>query len=242
MASEAAELINEFNQLPENLCHRLQLCLFVAMPRAPSSRKIKQDRAVKTREHILNSAIQLFARRGILATTMAELSRAIKMTPGALYWHFATKEDLLLAAIEELHGRFVQSFEPILLKKEKLTAKQRLEAFLQQTWTFLDEHREFGIFFGMVGAESAENQADVAAALRQALTVYVIAIAEIIEFGQQKTKEFRTDIDARSLANAIIFGNIGVLVQHNLFRQELTYAAIVQSLNDTIVAGVLKKK
>ncbi|NBU64215.1 MAG: TetR/AcrR family transcriptional regulator, partial [Chloroflexia bacterium] len=27
---------------------------------------------------------------------MAELARAIHMTPGALYWHFPTKEDLLL--------------------------------------------------------------------------------------------------------------------------------------------------
>ena len=52
------------------------------MARAPAKRAIKQDRAVKTRQDILNSAITLFARRGILATTMSELARAIHMTPG----------------------------------------------------------------------------------------------------------------------------------------------------------------
>jgi AcrR family transcriptional regulator len=212
------------------------------MARAPSKRNIKQDRAIKTRAHILSSAISLFARRGILATTMAELSRAIQMTPGALYWHFATKEDLLLAAIDELHLRFVGSFEPLLDGMAARSAKERLEGFMMQTWRFLDEHREFGIFFGMVGAEAAENQVDVASALRQALRVYVQAIAEIVEYGQKNTKEFRLDIDSHSLANAVIFGNIGLVVQHNLFREELTYAPIVQCMNAMIVAGVMKRK
>src|ERR1041385_7956617 len=75
------------------------------MRKEPAKREIKQERAARTRVEILEAAITLFARRGFLATTMAELAKAIRMTPGALYWHFPTKEDLLLAAIDELHER-----------------------------------------------------------------------------------------------------------------------------------------
>lgn len=214
-----------------------------AMPsRAPAKRAIKQDRAVKTRHDILNSAITLFARRGILATTMAELARAIHMTPGALYWHFPTKEDLLLAAIEELHQRFVASFEPLLIEMVKWPAAKQLEAFCQHTAQFLQDNREHGIFYGMVGAEAAENTEDVASALRTALQVYVTAIQQIIRYGQEKTKEFRTDVDAQTLANAIIFGNIGLVVQHNLFRESLSYAPIVQSLHRVVLKGILREK
>ena len=212
------------------------------MPRAPAKRAIKQDRAVKTRQDILNSAITLFARRGILATTMAELARAIHMTPGALYWHFPTKEDLLLAAIEELHQRFVKSFEPLLNESVKWSAAKQLEAFTTHVATFLQDNREHGIFYGMVGAEAAENTEDVANALRTALQVYVTAIQQIIRYGQEKTKEFRTDVDAQTLANAIIFGNIGLVVQHNLFRETLSYAPIVQSMHQVLLKGVLKEK
>lgn len=211
------------------------------MSRAPAKRAIKQDRAVKTRQDILNSAITLFARRGILATTMAELARAIHMTPGALYWHFPTKEDLLLAAIEELHQRFVASFEPLLQKQAALSAAKQLEGFMNHTATYLHEHREHGIFYGMVGAEAAENNPDVANALREALNVYIIAIENIIRYGQTKTKEFRTDVDARTLANAVIFGNIGIIVQHNLFRETLSYTPMVQALNAMVTSGVGKK-
>ncbi len=211
------------------------------MPRrTPAKRAIKQDRAVKTRQDILNSAITLFARRGILATTMAELARAIHMTPGALYWHFPTKEDLLLAAVDELHQRFVRSFEPLLLEMMKWPALKQLEAFCNHTGQYLQDDREHGIFFGMVGAEAAENTEDVAAALRDALGVYVAAIEQMIRYGQEKTKEFRTDVDARTMANAIIFGNIGLVVQHNLFRDSLSYAPIVQSFHAVLLKGILK--
>ncbi len=212
------------------------------MPRPAAKRAIKQDRAVKTRQDILTSAITLFARRGILATTMAELARAIHMTPGALYWHFPTKEDLLLAAIEELHGRFVGSFEPLLSTSMKWSAIKQVETFVNHTATFLQEHREHGIFYGMVGAEAAENNPDVAAALRDALQVYVTAIEHIIRYGQTKTKEFRTDVDARTLATSIIFSNIGLVVQHNLFRDSLSYAPIVQSLNTMVLSGLMKRQ
>jgi AcrR family transcriptional regulator len=211
------------------------------MKREPAKRAIKQDRAVKTRQEILNSAITLFARRGILATTMAELARAIHMTPGALYWHFPTKEDLLLAAIEELHQRFVASFEPMLAQASKMTALQQLQSFVEHTGRFLQDNREHGIFYGMVGAEAAENSEDVAQALRDALQVYVMAVANIVRYGQTKTKEFRDDVDAMTLANAIIFGNIGLVVQHNLFRETLSYQPMVQTLSMMVLDGVKRR-
>lgn len=210
--------------------------------RAPAKRAIKQDRAVKTRQDILNSAITLFARRGILATTMAELARAIHMTPGALYWHFPTKEDLLLAAIEELHQRFVKSFEPLLNDMAKWPASKQLEAFCAHTAHYLQDQREHGIFYGMVGAESAENSEDVAEALREALQVYVAAIEGIIRYGQEKTKEFRTDVDAKTVANVIIFGNIGLVVQHNLFRETISYAPISQTNHTLLLEGIKRQK
>jgi AcrR family transcriptional regulator len=75
------------------------------MNRALAKRATKQDRAVKTRQETLNSALTFSARHGILATMMAELAHASHMTPGAVSWRFPKKEDLLLAASEELRQR-----------------------------------------------------------------------------------------------------------------------------------------
>src|SRR5207249_3529075 len=102
---------------------------------------------------ILQASIELFARRGILATTMNELARAIRMTPGALYWHFPAKEDLLLAAMEELHRRFIGEFAEVLTAGRKWPAKKQLEAFVERTRAFLRYHPVHGIFFGMLASD-----------------------------------------------------------------------------------------
>src|SRR5439155_26579070 len=140
---------------------------------------------------------------GFLATTMSELAKAIRMTPGALYWHFPTKEDLLLAAIEELHTRYVKEFVELLGDGRKLPAKQQLTGFMERTQNFLRYHREYGIFFGMVAAESADSNERVAAALRDALGMDVQILAGIIKYGQNKTGELRKEIDAQTYAHAI---------------------------------------
>src|SRR5512139_4046022 len=159
------------------------------MRKEPAKREIKQERAARTRVEILEAAITLFARRGFLATTMAELAKAIRMTPGALYWHFPTKEDLLLAAIDELHQRYLTEFLDLLAEHRKLTAREQLVSFVNRTQQFLRYHREYGIFFGMVSAEAAESNERVAEALREKLGLYVHVLAGIIRYGQ-KREEF----------------------------------------------------
>ncbi len=212
------------------------------MPKAPRARKIKQERAKATRTDILQAAIDLFARRGILATTMSELARTIKMTPGALYWHFPTKEDLLLASIDELHQRFVAEFTPLLAQARRLTAKKQLSGFVARTQLFLHENRNHGIFFGMLSAESAEKNDRVAHALRDALTVYVHSLASIIRYGQKKTREFRSDLDPLTLAHSILFANVGIIVHHHLFSSSLSYEQLINTMHVVVLDGVDRRK
>ena len=211
------------------------------MGKEPAKREIKQERAARTRVEILEAAITLFARRGFLATTMAELAKAIRMTPGALYWHFPTKEDLLLAAIDELHQRFLNEFVDLLSEHRKLTAREQLMSFLNRTQQFLRYHREYGIFFGMVAAESAEANDRVADAIREKLDVYVHAAANIIRYGQKK-QEFRTDMDPLHTAHGMLSAYMGLLLHQNLFRSTLAYDPVVAALDKLVITGISPPK
>jgi AcrR family transcriptional regulator len=205
------------------------------------ARQIKQPRAQRTRGEILKAAIELFARRGILATTMSELAKAIGMTPGALYWHFPTKEDLLLAAVAELHGHYVSEFSPELAVNRKMNASEQLAAFLRRIQRFLGSRPEHGIFFGQLGSEAAEGNERVAQALREALDTYIEALAGVIRYGQRKTKEFRDDVDPKTLASSILFSNVGIAVHQNLFRLTLSYDPLVTTLHQTVLEGIKRK-
>jgi AcrR family transcriptional regulator len=211
------------------------------MGKEPAKREIKQERAARTRVEILEAAITLFARRGFLATTMAELAKAIRMTPGALYWHFPTKEDLLLAAIEDLHQRFLNEFVDLLSEHRKLTAREQLISFLNRSQQFLRYHREYGIFFGMVAAESAEANDRVADAIREKLDIYVQVAAGIIRYGQKK-QEFRTDVDPLHTAHGVMSAYMGLLVHQNLFRSTLAYDPVVAALDKLVISGIAPPK
>ncbi len=61
-------------------------------------RKTKED-AKKTRARILASALSLFAAKGYEHTTFTDIAARLKMTKGAVYWHFDSKETLLVELV-----------------------------------------------------------------------------------------------------------------------------------------------
>jgi AcrR family transcriptional regulator len=60
----------------------------------------------RTREHLLDTALGLFTRKGYEATTMRDIAAAAECSLGLAYRYFARKEDLVLA----LYGRMEEEF------------------------------------------------------------------------------------------------------------------------------------
>jgi AcrR family transcriptional regulator len=72
---------------------------------------MKQDRAVRTQRAVLVAAGEAFAENGFLGTSIADILERAQVTKGALYFHFASKEDLavaLIAAEEEAAARMAE--------------------------------------------------------------------------------------------------------------------------------------
>ncbi|MEW1676657.1 ScbR family autoregulator-binding transcription factor [Streptomyces noursei] len=61
----------------------------------------QQDRAIRTRRMILEAAASVFDDRGYDRATIAEVLERAGVTKGALYFHFASKEQLALAVLNE---------------------------------------------------------------------------------------------------------------------------------------------
>ncbi len=74
--------------------------------------------AAKTRKKILASALTLFADKGYAKTTFVDIAAKLNMTKGAVYWHFESKEALLMALIEEMVERFELSMSVVMNESE----------------------------------------------------------------------------------------------------------------------------
>ena len=61
-------------------------------------------KAARTRQRVLARAMELFIDQGVAATPLREIAEGLEYTKAALYYHFPSKDDLLVALITPLHA------------------------------------------------------------------------------------------------------------------------------------------
>jgi len=64
------------------------------------ARVTRAESKERTRQRLLAEAQRLFRERGYAATSLEQIADAAEVTKGAIYGHFASKEDLMLSALE----------------------------------------------------------------------------------------------------------------------------------------------
>ncbi|MBB5130159.1 AcrR family transcriptional regulator [Streptomyces albaduncus] len=62
----------------------------------------KQRRRGNTRQRIQDVALELFAEQGYEKTSLREIAEHLDVTKAALYYHFKTKEEILVGIFEDL--------------------------------------------------------------------------------------------------------------------------------------------
>ncbi|CAM5464196.1 MULTISPECIES: TetR/AcrR family transcriptional regulator [Streptomyces] len=62
----------------------------------------KQRRRGNTRQRIQDEALELFAEQGYEKTSLREIAERLDVTKAALYYHFKTKEEILVSIFEDL--------------------------------------------------------------------------------------------------------------------------------------------
>lgn len=64
--------------------------------------RTKQQRRGNTRQRIQDVAIELFAEQGYEKTSLREIAERLDVTKAALYYHFKTKEEILVSIFADL--------------------------------------------------------------------------------------------------------------------------------------------
>ena len=72
---------------------------------------MKPQRSNSRNGALLEAAAGLFASQGYKSTSMRDISKAVGMLPGSIYYHFPSKDDLLLAIYEAGVEQITQTFE-----------------------------------------------------------------------------------------------------------------------------------
>jgi AcrR family transcriptional regulator len=86
----------------------------------------KQHRRGNTRQRIQDVALELFAEQGYEKTSLREIAERLEVTKAALYYHFKTKEEILVSIFDDLSQPIVGLIEWGKEQPQTLETKQEI--------------------------------------------------------------------------------------------------------------------
>jgi TetR/AcrR family transcriptional regulator, transcriptional repressor of aconitase len=92
--------------------------------------KVSQSHLDARRQQILDAAVECFSRQGFHATTMQDIIREARLSAGAIYKYFSSKEELIEAIAERRHTRELALIQAAEIDGEiTITVEKLIESF-----------------------------------------------------------------------------------------------------------------
>jgi AcrR family transcriptional regulator len=158
--------------------------------------ELKQERALRTRQQILEAAAQAFAERGYPAVTILDVAELAGLTKGAVYFHFANKEALATAVSEGFYAHWPRLAQEV--AESGLPPLARLRELLLRTAA--DFQQDMVV---QAGARLQIERALVGPDLLPApFTTYRTLLGELLTQAQEQG-ELRPDADPAALCDVL---------------------------------------
>jgi AcrR family transcriptional regulator len=158
-----------------------------------------------TRERLVNAAMALFATKGIVNTTTADVAKAVRMSHGVVFLHFPKRDDLVIAVIDEFGRRL--SVELRNAFEQNLGLRSILKAHLRVL-------QEFEPFYSRLVTEAPLLPAKVRSTL---MLLHAAVSYELFSALERERKAGR----ARKIERPLLFNTWIGLVHHYLINRDV---------------------
>lgn len=184
-----------------------------------------------TRERLVEAARQLIAEQGYGPTTVAQVVKRAEAHPGSLYHAFPTKQDLLVAVLENYLTRLrPQIVDPAWRSVEDPIA--RVFALLGLYRKLLVQSgRMFGCPIGSIALELHDPDPPVRALLAKNFDRWIGAVEECFVAAKDRLP---ADADPKRLATFVLTTMEGGVMLARTYRSLEAFDAAVESLRDYI--------
>jgi AcrR family transcriptional regulator len=194
--------------------------------------------AQDARDQILNAALALFARQGFAHTSMNDIVRASGVSKGGVYWHFQSKEVLVLAIFdaffngqEVLLSRVLNSADHPAIRLRRLVELAGVE--LEATTARLPAPLEFYTL-------AAHNET-LRARLAQFYANYHEQLGRLLQAGINEGVWPETT-DVAATAHVIIAAIEGVILLWSLFPDQVNLREQMEAAIALLLAGLATGK
>jgi AcrR family transcriptional regulator len=197
------------------------------------SASLKAQQSAVTRKAILAACLNLFAKHGFSTTSIDDIARAAGITKGAVYWHFASKEELFQAILEEIRARWTEAVQQPLSKQT--APHHRLETLFACYSKLFAEAPEICLFLQRI---LLEGHTTFSPQVGRVFTQTARFVARIVEDGKTQGV-FRSDLDSMLVAHMIL-GSLSGATQQSLTNRSLTLPTLLREAQMMTMARIRK--
>ena len=91
----------------------------------------RKDKSQAMREKILNTATQLLIQKGSEKTSMQDIAQTAGISKGAIYHHFKSKDEIVLAVMRSRQELMEEEMKQWLKATENLTGREQLQTIIK---------------------------------------------------------------------------------------------------------------
>ncbi len=173
---------------------------------------------VSTRERILDVALDLFTDQGFDGTSMREIAERLSISKPAIYYHFASKEEILMALHLRLHefGRAALAQlagQTVTLQVWGSLLNELLDQMLAQRKIFLMHERNQAALEKLHRKDHDAEHDDIQQRLRQALTDPAVSLRDRVRMACSLGVVFGGLLMAGDAFENVPSAELGTLVQ-----------------------------
>jgi len=160
----------------------------------PDAKLSKRDLSLA---RILDAAIRLFATRGYWNSTLEEVATVAGFTKGAVYYHFKSKEHLLLKALETIEARSIDATIAGVAQRGG-TPTAQLASLVKYQTQWAATHPEDLAVMVLMSVEIARAKSKIRTLMFRIYRKLATLLETIIDAGKT-TGEFSTRQDTRDI-------------------------------------------
>jgi AcrR family transcriptional regulator len=191
------------------------------------------------RDRIVKKGIQFFLKTSFKATSIQHITDALGITKGAFYWHFKSKDELLLTIIEKYDVEFLEQLYIHMVSYEGDFIR-RFREYHKYINEYARDHGELCVLFVTLSAEMAGSQAEAERKIKGVHKKYHGFIESLLIAG--KDEGFLPgEYDVSLNAHIIIAIHSGILLQWYMNRREIDGPSLARTYRDIILYGMVER-
>jgi len=205
-------------------------------PAKKASSRQNLERRETSVDQLLSAALRLFVSQGYRATNLEQISSAAKLTKGAVYFYFGSKESVLVEVLKRVREVVVDRVAEI-VRAAGSDPVERLVAYVHYQAGLGITHRDEVLLLILMSLEFKERPGPVNDSIADLYAKQRGLVESIVRAGQ-KSGHFRGDVPARELAAVVLATHDGTFLEWFRRSESLRGKDLTRGLRVMLLCGI----